>query len=152
MAAVSRLLGGLTFGHLDPLFAVGARKQRLDDEDVPRCEESVSAAYAERTLEAAWLQTAPEKRPGVRFAKMMWARYKAVLCGVLGLRMTEDLLSFSGPMIMQEIIGWLGDPAQQAPWWEPSGLPAKARPRASLSSSADIHPNALGSSCNRMQL
>jgi hypothetical protein len=36
----------------------------------------VSAAYAERTLEAAWLQTAPEKRPGVA----AWGSVASSLC------------------------------------------------------------------------
>lgn len=120
-------LSKLTFSYLNPLLETGRRKQRLDVEDLPEIDHAVSAKYSAKTLQSAWAGCAGEKRAGVRFARMIWARYKGLLCGVLGLRILGDLFSFSSPLIMEEIIGWLGDSTQRRVWWEPSGLPAKAR-------------------------
>ena len=124
---MASLLGKFTFSYLNPLLETGRRRGRLDVHDLPKIEPEVTAQYATQTLEGAWEASAAEKRPGMRFAKMIWARYRGLLCSVLGLRVCSDVLSFSSPIVMESIIGWLGDQYQRAPWWEPAGLPVRAR-------------------------
>ena len=46
---------------------------------------------------------------------------------MLGLRIANDMLSFAGPLALEQIIGWLEEPTQVRPFWEPGGLPLRLR-------------------------
>ena len=74
-----------------------------------------------------WLAHAGAGHPGLRFLRAVASHFKGLLAGVLALRVVNDMLSFVGPLALEQIIGWLTDPRQRRPWWEPAGVPARWR-------------------------
>ena len=73
---------------------------------------------------AGWLGA---RHPGLRFIRAVASHFKGLLAGVLALRVANDMLSFAGRLALEQIIGWLENPAQACPWWEPAGLPPRLR-------------------------
>ena len=60
-----------------------------------------------------WRAHAGAGHPGLRFLRAVASHFKGLLAGVLALRVVNDMLSFVGPLALEQIIGWLTDPRQR---------------------------------------
>jgi hypothetical protein len=128
MAAAA--LGRLAGGEAVPLLRLANAKLGLEPEDLPPVQADERCRHILDNFCSIWEESATwlgGSHPGLRFVRAVVARYKGTLAGVLGLRVVADLLSFMGPLAMEKIIAWLTNPALARPWWEPRGLPLKAR-------------------------
>ena len=125
-AAVGRMSGGEAV----PLLRLANAKLGLEPEDLPPVRPDERCRHILDSFCGIWEESATwrgGKHPGLRFVRAVVARYKGTLLGVLALRVAADLLSFMVPLSMEKIITWLSNPYLARPWWEPTGLPIRAR-------------------------
>ena len=120
----------LTWSELTPLLALANARQRLEVEDLPPIQRRATCEAVLESFAGVWQRSARwlgGGRPGVRFVRAVASHFKGLLLSVLVLRVTNDMISFAGPLALEQIIGWLQDPAQRRVWWEPAGLPPQLR-------------------------
>ena len=120
----------LTFSELTPILAFAKKQQRLEIDDLPPVQDADTCHAVLVDFAGVWQRSKGwwgAEHPGLRFIQAVAFHFKGLLGAVLVLRVVNDMLSFAGPLALEQIIGWLMDPAQRRPWWEPAGLPQRWR-------------------------
>jgi ABC-type multidrug transport system fused ATPase/permease subunit len=123
-------LARLTWSELTPILALANRQKRLEIDDLPPVQPRAAAENVLIDFAGVWDKSRGwlgAHHPGVRFIRAVASHFKGLLAGVLALRVANDMLSFAGPLALEQIIGWLENPLQARPWWEPAGLPLRMR-------------------------
>ena len=124
---LARFMNAVTFSELSPLLSLATKNKRLEVADLPPLEERATCEHVLRDFGEVFSGCSTRRHPGIRFILAVSAHFRGLLLSVLALRVANDMLSFAGPLALEQILGWLVNPAQRRPWWEPAGLPLRFR-------------------------